>query len=198
MSSPSQNSGGVAGEVPVLGGGLEHDADVQEADPPGLGDDAAARIAQRAAEARQLLPQALTALLRSPVAPQLVLHPAPRPPVLRGHPEERQQALGLAPLEHHFGPVAPQQAHGTDQPQLQLVFVFQVFDHRTLSSEEMPEAIRKQAVRASPICAALAPSMRRSPLLPANVADKDGLYHAPGRTASSARCTVPSAPSSPT
>ena len=124
-----------AGQVPVLGVGIERDADPGrvEPDPCALGQQAGCRVAERAAQAGELLAQARPALLLAAIAPQLVLEPAARPLVARRHPEQRQQALALAPLRRQLAAVAPKQPHRTDQAELELVFVCCVLDHSALS-----------------------------------------------------------------
>ena len=67
-----------AGQVPVLGRGLErhvHERGV-EPDPAAIGDEADVPLPEHTAQARELLAQALPALLLAAVAPQLVLEPA--------------------------------------------------------------------------------------------------------------------------
>ena len=146
-----------AGQVPVLGRGLERHVDERgvEPDPAAIGDEADVPVPEHPAQARELLAQALPALLLAAVAPQLVLEPGPRPPEPGRHPEQREQPLRLAPLRRQLDAAATQQAHRSREPQLQFVLALSVLDHCALSGAGVKrEATRTRADGPDPIFAA--------------------------------------------
>ena len=106
----------------------------------------------RAAQAGELLPQAGAALIGTAVAPELVLEPGPGPLQLRRYHEQGEEPLPLAALGGDLDSVAPQQAHPSEEPQLQFAFDFSVLDHSALPGAEVTdEATCKQALGPAPI-----------------------------------------------